>query len=98
MNRMNGKDTDRLFEAILSLETVEECYKFFEDVCTVKEIQDIAQRLKAAGMLMNGENYTVVSKETGMSTATISRVNKCLSYGDGGYKLVLDRLTKKGEK
>jgi TrpR-related protein YerC/YecD len=98
MNKMNGKDTDRLFEAILSLETVEECYKFFEDVCTVKEIQDIAQRLKAAGMLMNGENYTVVSKETGMSTATISRVNKCLSYGDGGYKLVLDRLTKKGEK
>ena len=98
MNRMNGKDTDRLFEAILSLETVEECYKFFEDVCTVKEIQDIAQRLKAAGMLMNGENYTVVSKETGMSTATISRVNKCLSYGDGGYKLVLDRLEKKGEK
>ena len=98
MNKMNGKDTDRLFEAILSLETVEECYKFFEDVCTVKEIQDIAQRLKAAGMLMNGENYTVVSKETGMSTATISRVNKCLSYGDGGYKLVLDRLDKKGEK
>ncbi len=98
MNKMNGKDTDRLFEAILSLETVEECYKFFEDVCTVKEIQDLAQRLKAAGMLMNGENYTVVSKETGMSTATISRVNKCLSYGDGGYKLVLDRLDKKGEK
>ncbi|MBQ2736097.1 MAG: hypothetical protein IJ445_06700 [Clostridia bacterium] len=98
MNKINGKDTDRLFKAILSLETVEECYKFFEDVCTVKEIQDLAQRLKAAGMLMNGENYTVVSKETGMSTATISRVNKCLSYGDGGYKLVLDRLEKKGEK
>ena len=98
MNKLNGKDTDRLFKAILSLETVEECYKFFEDVCTVKEIQDLAQRLKAAGMLMNGENYTVVSKETGMSTATISRVNKCLSYGDGGYKLVLDRLEKKGEK
>ena len=98
MNKINGKDTDRLFKAILSLETVEECYKFFEDVCTVKEIQDLAQRLKAAGMLMNGENYTVVSKETGMSTATISRVNKCLSYGDGGYKLVLDRLEKKDEK
>ena len=98
MNKLNGKDTDRLFKAILSLETVEECYKFFEDVCTVKEIQDLAQRLKAAGMLMNGENYTVVSKETGMSTATISRVNKCLSYGEGGYKLVLDRLEKKGEK
>ena len=98
MNRMNSKDIDRLFEAILTLETIEECYKFFEDICTVKEIQDIAQRLKAASMLVNGENYTVVSRETGMSTATISRVNKCLGYGDGGYKLVLDRLNKKDEK
>ena len=98
MNRMNSKDIDRLFEAILTLETIEECYKFFEDICTVKEIQDIAQRLKAASMLVNGENYTVVSRETGMSTATISRVNKCLGYGDGGYKLVLDRLVKKDEK
>ena len=86
MNRMNNKDIDRLFEGILTLETVEECYKFFEDICTVKEIQDISQRLKAATMLSNGENYTVVSRETGMSTATISRVNKCLGYGDGGYK------------
>ncbi|MBQ8392847.1 MAG: hypothetical protein IJX51_03645 [Clostridia bacterium] len=98
MNRINEKDTERLFEAILTLETVEECKKFLEDICTVKEIQDIAQRLKAAGMLKNGENYTVVSRETGMSTATISRVNKCLGYGDGGYKLVLDRLEKKDEK
>ena len=98
MNRMNSKDMDRLFEAILTLETVEECYKFFEDICTVKEIQDISQRLKAATMLSNGENYTVVSRETGMSTATISRVNKCLGYGDGGYKLVLERLDKKDEK
>ena len=98
MNRMNSKDIDRLFEAILTLETIEECYKFFEDICTVKEIQDIAQRLKAASMLVNGENYTVVSRETGMSTATISRVNKCLGYGDGGYKLVLERLDKKDEK
>lgn len=98
MNRMNSKDIDRLFEGILTLETVEECYKFFEDICTVKEIQDISQRLKAATMLSNGENYTVVSRETGMSTATISRVNKCLGYGDGGYKLVLERLDKKDEK
>ena len=98
MNRTHGNDTDRLFEAILTLETVEECYKFFEDICTVKEIQDISQRLKAATMLSNGENYTVVSRETGMSTATISRVNKCLGYGDGGYKLVLERLNKKDEK
>lgn len=97
MERLHNKDVDRLFEAILSLETVEECYSFFEDACTVKEIQDIAQRLKAAAMLRDGENYTVVSRETGMSTATISRVNKCLSYGGGGYQTVLERLEKKGE-
>ena len=94
MNRMNSKDIDRLFEAILTLETVEECYKFFEDACTVKEIFDIAQRLKAAAMLKNKESYATVAKETGMSTATISRVNKCLEYGGGGYALVLSRTKK----
>ena len=98
MNRFRNEDIDRLFEAILTLESVEECYMFFEDACTVKEIQDIAQRLKAAEMLKKGENYNVVSKETGMSTATISRVNKCLSYGGGGYVTVIDRLQKKGEE
>ena len=98
MEKLHTKEMDSLFKAILSLESVDECYKFFEDICTVKELIEIAQRLKAAKMLKNGENYTVVSRETGMSTATISRVNKCLGYGDGGYKLVLDRLEKKGEK
>ena len=83
---------DTLFRAILSLESVEECYKFFEDICTVKELLDIAQRLKAAAMLKSGENYAVVCRETGMSTATVSRVNKCLSYGEGGYGMVLERL------
>jgi len=92
MSKIQSKDIDRLFEAILTLETVEECYKFFEDACTVKELQDIAQRLKAAEMLKNGENYNVVSRETGMSTATISRVNKCLGYGGGGYETVIERL------
>lgn len=94
MEKLHTKEVDTLFEAILKLETVEECYKFFEDACTIKEILDIAQRLKAAKMLTNGENYAVVSRETGMSTATISRVNKCLSYGGGGYKMILDRLEK----
>ncbi|MBQ5746421.1 MAG: hypothetical protein IIV81_00645 [Clostridia bacterium] len=75
---------------------MEDCYNFFEDACTVKEILDISQRLKAAEMLKNGENYVVVSKTTGMSTATISRVNKCLEYGSGGYKKVLEKL--EGEK
>lgn len=98
MSKLQNKDIDRLFEAILTLESVEECYNFFEDACTVKELLDIAQRLKAAEMLKNGENYNVVSKETGMSTATISRVNKCLSYGGGGYEMVIDRLQKKGEE
>jgi TrpR-related protein YerC/YecD len=98
MEKLHTKEVDTLFEAILKLETLEECYKFFEDACTIKEILDIAQRLKAAKMLTNGENYIEVSKATGMSTATISRVNKCLSYGGGGYKMILDRLdNSKGE-
>lgn len=95
MEKLHTKEVDRLFKAILSLETVEECYKFFEDVCTVKEILEISQRLKAAEMLTDGRNYVEVCKETGMSTATISRVSKCLEYGDGGYKLVLDKLNKR---
>lgn len=92
MKKLKNKDVDALFEAILSLKTVEECYSFFEDACTIKEILEIAQRLKAAKMLKNGVNYADISKETGMSTATISRVNKCLEYGNGGYNIVLDRL------
>ncbi len=92
MDKLHTPDVDRLFRAILTLETMEDCYSFFEDACTVKEILDISQRLKAAEMLKNGENYVVVSKTTGMSTATISRVNKCLEYGTGGYKKVLEKL------
>ena len=94
MKKLKNKDVDALFEAILSLQTVEECYSFFEDACTIKEILEIAQRLKAAKMLKNGVNYVDISKETGMSTATISRVNKCLEYGNGGYNIVLERLNK----
>ena len=92
MKKLHCKDVDTLFEAILSLKTVEECYAFFEDVCTIKEIIEIAQRLKAAKMLKDGVNYAEISKETGMSTATISRVNKCLEYGNGGYNIVIERL------
>ncbi len=98
MKKIHTEEVDTLFEAILSLESVEECYKFFEDICTVREILDIAQRLKAARMLKNGENYAVISRETGMSTATISRVSKCLEYGEGGYELALERLAAKGIK
>ena len=92
MEKLHTKDVDNLFKAILSLEDIDECYKFFEDALTVKEILDIAQRLKAARMLKDGENYAVIGKETGMSTATISRVSKCLEYGSGGYEIVLERL------
>ena len=94
MEHLRNKEVEQLFDAILSLETREECYAFFEDACTVKEILDIAQRLRAAEMLSRGENYVEVGRQTGMSTATISRVKKCLDYGRGGYALVLSRLAK----
>lgn len=80
---------DELFNAILKLKNVEDCHKFFEDVCTIKELEDISQRLEVACLLKKGLNYQAISKETGASTATISRVNKCLNYGSGGYDLVI---------
>ncbi len=92
MKPLHTPEVEALFAAILSLENTEECYAFFEDACTVKEILDIAQRLKAARMLADGANYADIGRETGMSTATISRVNKCLEYGAGGYRTVIDRL------
>lgn len=91
MKPLHNPDVDALFDAILSLKDRDECYAFFEDACTVKEILDISQRLKAAGMLASGACYADISRETGMSTATISRVSKCLEYGAGGYKTVLER-------
>ncbi len=95
MDILHTPQVDELFEAILSLRDTEECYHFFEDVCTVKEIQDIAQRLKTARMLSEGANYLEINKETGCSTATISRVRRCLEYGPGGYRTVLARVSKK---
>ena len=76
---------------MLKLKSKEDCRKFFEDVCTIKELQDISQRLEVAKLLTDGKNYQEVSRLTGASTATISRVNKCLNYGSGGYKIVLDK-------
>lgn len=98
MEKLHTKEVDALFEAILSLKTLDECYKFFEDACTIKEILDIAQRLKAAKMLRGGKNYMEVCAETGMSSATISRVSRCLEYGTGGYDLAITRLEEKDEK
>ena len=91
MKPLHNPDVDALFDTILSLQDREECYAFFEDACTIKEILDISQRLKAARMLAAGANYADISRETGMSTATISRVSKCLEYGAGGYRTVIER-------
>ena len=88
----------KLFEAVTRLNTVEECAAFFEDICTIKELQDISQRLEVAEMLNNGKNYQEISKETGASTATICRVNKCLVYGSGGYRYVLGDAQKEAKK
>lgn len=85
---------DNLFNAVLNLNSVEDCRKFFEDVCTIKELDAISQRLEVAKLLSSGKNYQEVTSLTGASTATISRVNKCLQYGKGGYGLVV----KKGDK
>lgn len=94
MVSLKNKATDDLFEAILTLKNVDECYKFFEDVCTVKEIQAISQRLEVAKMLLEKRVYSDIVKETGASTATISRVNRSLTYGNGGYDIAFKRLEK----
>ena len=93
-----NESLNRLFEAILKLETTEECARFFEDICTVKELREIAQRLDVALYLSQGKNYQVISTLTGASTATISRVNKCLNYGSGGYVQMLQKLADKERK
>ena len=88
------KEVDSLLDAVLTLKTREEAYSFFEDLCTVNEIMSMAQRLEVARLLMEKEKYTEIVKSTGVSTATISRVNRTLNYGNDGYDLVLNRLEK----
>lgn len=92
MKNLHNEATDQLFQAILSLKTPEECYAFFEDVCTIKELQDISQRFEVAQLLSAGQSYLQISAKTGASTATIGRVNKCLHYGTGGYRTALDAI------
>ena len=95
MNKKLKTDTvDHLFDAILSLETKEECYDFFEDLCTVNELLSLSQRFEVASMLRNHKTYLEIAEKTGASTATISRVNCSLSYGNDGYQLVFERLNK----
>ena len=93
--KIRNEATDGLFHAILSLETMEECYTFFEDVCTINEIQSLSQRFEVARMLKDKNTYTEISEKTGASTATISRVNRSLNYGNEGYDLVFGRLSEK---
>lgn len=89
---------DELFDAVLSLQSREECYQFFEDVCTVNELQAIAQRFEVAHMLRDNWTYVDIADKTGASTATISRVNRSLNYGNDGYDMVLKRLAEQKEQ
>lgn len=92
MGLPKNKQTDTLFDSILRLRSVEECYAYFEDLCTIQEVRDLGQRLEIARALDGGSSYQKTIAQTGVSTATIGRVNRCLRYGAGGYRLVLDRM------
>ncbi len=94
LDKLKDPLLDQLFESILTLQSVEECYVFFDDLCTVNELRSLAQRLEVARMLLKGHTYQQIEQETGASTATISRVKRCLNYGNDGYKLVLERIGK----
>ena len=89
---LQSESVNRFFDAVLSLENKEECYRFFDDVCTVKELAAIAQRVEVAKMLREERTYLDIAKETGASTATISRVNRSLNYGNKGLDMVIERM------
>ncbi|AAU22299.1 YerC/YecD family TrpR-related protein [Bacillus licheniformis] len=92
IDKLRGRELDQLFQSILSLKDLEECYRFFDDLCTINEIQSLAQRLEVARMLRDGNTYHKIETETGASTATISRVKRCLNYGNDAYIMALDRV------
>ena len=92
MSNLKNESVDRLFKAFLCLKSEEECYAFFEDLCTVKEIKDMAQRLETAILLSQGNSYLQIAEKAGTSAATVSRVNRCLEYGAGGYKTIIERI------
>ena len=94
-SKLKSDDMDHLFEAVLTLQTVEECYMFFEDLCTISELVSISHRFRVAQLLRGKHTCQDISQSTGASTATISRVNRCLNYGTGGYTMVLDRIENK---
>lgn len=97
-NKMNEEDIKYLMKAVLELKTVEECENFFRDLCTVPEMISLSQRLRVAKLLSDDMIYSDVTEQTGASTATISRVNRALNYGSGGYRLVLKRMKEKESK
>jgi TrpR-related protein YerC/YecD len=94
-SKLKSDELDYLFEAILTLKTVDECYRFFDDICTINELCSMSQRMQVAKMLSERKTYIEIADTTGASTATISRVNRCLNYGSDGYKIVLERLREK---
>ena len=94
MDKKMPPETRRLFQALLSLQNDEECEAFLRDLCTMKELADMAQRLEAAEMLLQGNTYEQIVKSVRISTATISRINQCIQYGSGGYRTVVSRLQK----
>lgn len=93
-DKLHDENIDFLFQAVLTLKSVEECYRFFDDLCTMPELKAMSQRLAVAKMLSRKQVYSDIVAETGASTATISRVNRSLNYGSDGYELVFDRLDK----
>ena len=97
MSVWHNKSTDELCEALLALETKEECYAFLEDICTIREILDISQRLSIAKMFDDGATHAVIRDETGASAATISRIRKCWDYGTGGYKMIINKCKGKDD-
>ena len=97
MSKLRDSYNNDFFKAILTLKNVDECHAFFEDLCTIKEIQSMAQRFEVAQMLIENRVYTEIVEKTGASTATISRVNRSLNYGNDGYAIVFDRLKEDGD-
>lgn len=95
IDKLRGEQLDQLFDAILSLKDREECYRLFDDLATMSEIHSLSQRFQVARMLTEGSTYNKIEQETKASTATISRVRRCIDYGSDGYKIVLERLKEK---
>ena len=98
MSHLQSESVDRLFQTILNLGSVEECYAYFEDLCTIKEVKDMAQRLDTAILLSQGYSYQKIMEHIEISTATIGRVSRALNYGTGGYRAAIEKLDSREEK